>query len=59
MTIEELHEYKCMDIKRPLFSGFFIGFDLVVALRLCRRGETYLVLNVGNLLSALVGREVQ
>ena len=51
--------WKCLDMKRPLFSGFFIGFDLVVALRLCRRGETYLVLNVGNLLSALVGREVQ
>ena len=39
--------------------AFFIGFDLVVALRLCRRGEIYLVLYVGNLLRALNGREVQ
>lgn len=39
--------------------AFLLGMIFRGALRLCRRGETYLVLNVGNLLSALVGREVQ
>lgn len=39
--------------------AFLLGMICRFALRLCRRGEIYLVLHVGNLLSALVGREVQ
>jgi len=39
--------------------AFLLGMNCPVALRLCRGGEIHLVLHVGNLLSALNGREVQ
>lgn len=39
--------------------AFLLGMIYRGELRLCRRGGIQLVLHVGNLLSALVGREVQ
>lgn len=39
--------------------AFLLAMICRVALRLCRRGDIYLVLYVGNLLRALNGREVQ
>ena len=39
--------------------AFLLGMIYRGALRLCRRGGIHLVLHVGNLLSALAGREVQ
>lgn len=59
MTIEELHEYKCWDMKGHSSVAFLLGMIFRGALRLCRRGGIHLVLHVGNLLSALAGREVQ